>query len=204
MLLVSRIMTLKAGVQTGVGLAMEFHSVVNELLDVEVGLYVGGAGYPGGTYIFSAVAENMAHAQREDAKLLAGGMTLIPTMKQRLEQPSHLIDLMPTFVEAAGATYPEEFGGHEIQPMEGQSLLPVFDAEIPRSRTLYWEHEGNRAVRDGDWKLVGQRNGPWELYHIAQDRTELNNLVKSDPERVQQLKAKWDAWSDRVGVLTPQ
>ncbi len=81
MLLVSRITTFKAGIQTGLGLAMEFHSLVNELLDVEVGLYVGGAGYPGGTFIYSAVAENMSHAQGEDAKLLASKKYLDLTEK---------------------------------------------------------------------------------------------------------------------------
>ncbi|WP_436714972.1 arylsulfatase [Roseiconus lacunae] len=120
-------------------------------------------------------------------------------------QPSHLIDLMPTFVEIGQAEYPTTFNGHEIQPMQGRSLMPVFDLANPKeSRTLYWEHEGNRAIREGDWKLVGSRNEPWELYKISQDRTESENLVESLPKKANALKSKWDAWAEKVNVLTPE
>ena len=70
-------------------------------------------------------------------------------------------------------------------------------------RTLYWEHEGNRAIRDGDWKPLGLRNEPWELYRIADDRTELNNLIEQHSEKAEELKSKWDAWAEKVGVLPP-
>ena len=122
---------------------------------------------------------------------------------QLRHQVSHLIDLMPTFVEVAGAEYPKEFNGHTIQPMEGMSLVKFLGARQTIKRTLFWEHEGNRAVRDGDWKLVGSRNGPWELYQIRRDRTELNDLAKANPEKFKALKAKWDAWAEKVNVLTP-
>lgn len=118
-------------------------------------------------------------------------------------QPAHLIDLMPTFVEAANAKYPTEQNGHTIQPMEGESLVRSFASTDITPRTLYWEHEGNRAVRDGDWKLVGQRNQPWELYHIAQDRTELTNVINDEPQRAEALTNQWTTWADRVNVLTP-
>lgn len=118
-------------------------------------------------------------------------------------QVAHLIDLMPTFVDVAHAEYPKSFRGHDIQPMEGQSLRPYFNSHETTPRTLYWEHEGNRAIRDGDWKLVGQRNEPWELYNVRQDRTELNNLANEQPARFQELKANWDRWADKVNVLTP-
>ena len=75
-------------------------------------------------------------------------------------QPAHLIDLMPTFVDVAEAEYPTKFNGHQIQPMEGESLVRSFHSNEQKPRTLYWEHEGNRAIREGDWKLVGSRNGP--------------------------------------------
>jgi arylsulfatase len=110
---------------------------------------------------------------------------------------------MPTLVDVAGADYPAEFSGNKIQPMEGRSLRPFFDTRETEPRTLYWEHEGNRAIRDGDWKLVGQRNQPWELYHIAKDRTELTNLVDQEQGKAAELQAKWDAWANKVGVLTP-
>lgn len=119
-------------------------------------------------------------------------------------QPAHLIDLMPTFVEVSGSGYFTELNGRQIQPMEGESLVRSFDSTEIKPRTLYWEHEGNRAIRDGDWKLVGSRNKPWELYHIANDRTELQNLIEEQPDRAKSLQAKWDAWADRVNVLTPK
>lgn len=118
-------------------------------------------------------------------------------------QVAHLIDFMPTLVEVSGAGYPEEFGGNSIQPMEGMSLLKHFGACQTVPRTLFWEHEGNRAVRDGDWKLVGSRDGPWELYHIRKDRTELNDLTESEPGKFGDLKAKWDTWAEKVNVLAP-
>jgi arylsulfatase len=66
---------------------------------------------------------------------------------------------------------------------------------------LYWEHEGNRAIRVGDWKLVAKHKAPWELYDMQADRTELHDLAAKMPERVRELSAKWDAWADRAGVL---
>ena len=118
-------------------------------------------------------------------------------------QVSHLIDLMPTFVEVSGAKYPGEFKGKPIQPMEGKSMVRSFDSRSVESRMLFWEHEGNRAVRDGDWKLVGSRNGPWELYKVSDDRTEMNNLATEHPKQFASLKSEWDGWADRVGVLKP-
>lgn len=119
-------------------------------------------------------------------------------------QPAHLIDLMPTFVEVAGAVYPTEFKGNQIQPMPGQSLVRSFNSDEINQRTLYWEHEGNRAIRDGDWKLVGSRNQPWELYQIANDRTELNNVIDEHPDVAMSLQSRWDRWANDINVLTPE
>lgn len=119
-------------------------------------------------------------------------------------QVAHLIDLMPTFVEAGGATYPKTFKGNSIQPMPGISLVSSFQTQTTQPRTLFWEHEGNRAIRQGDWKLVGSRNQPWELYQIQTDRTESHNLAESQPEQFRTLKAQWDRWADEVHVLTPE
>lgn len=119
-------------------------------------------------------------------------------------QPAHLIDLMPTFVDVAGAEYPEEYQGEQIQPMQGISLVPTFAADTTEPRTLYWEHEGNRAIREGEWKLVGLRNQPWELYNIATDRSELYNLSETEPAKFSELKQKWEVWAEKVGVLTPE
>jgi arylsulfatase A-like enzyme len=115
-------------------------------------------------------------------------------------QPSHVIDLMPTFVELAGAKYPAEFGGYPILPQEGVSLVPAFRDEPLERDGLFWEHQGNKAVRIGDWKAVQPHGGAWELYNLANDRTELNDLADKQPEKLQQLVDRWQAWADRCGV----
>ena len=117
-------------------------------------------------------------------------------------QPSHLIDIMATCVDVAGATYPKEFNCQPIQPMEGKSLAPAF-ADKPIAReAIYWEHEGNRAVRVGKWKLVAKgRNGKWELYDIEADRSELNDLAAAQPDRVKTLADLWQAYAERTNVL---
>ena len=116
--------------------------------------------------------------------------------------PCHLIDIMATCVDLAGASYPADFAGQSIQPLEGLSLAPSFAGKkLNRSQPLFWEHEGNRAIRDGDWKLVSKHPGDWELYNIANDRTEMHNLAAEQPERVTELSRRWDEWAERVGVL---
>ncbi len=116
-------------------------------------------------------------------------------------QPSHLIDIAATCVELAGVSYPKQVGEQTITPLEGQSLTAAF-ANRPLDRHLFWEHEGNRAVRDGDWKLVAKGPGSkWELYNIASDRTESTDLAGKHPEKVRQLVQKWEAWAARANVL---
>jgi len=119
-------------------------------------------------------------------------------------QPSHLIDIMATCVDVAGATYPKEHNCQPIQPMEGKSLVPAFENKPVRraDEAIYWEHEGNRAVRLGKWKLVAKgRNGKWELYDMEADRTEMNDLAGSQPDRVTTLAALWQAYAERAKVL---
>jgi len=116
-------------------------------------------------------------------------------------QPGHLIDIMATCVDLSGATYPKDFKGQPILPMEGRSLRPAFANKPLERDALFWEHEGNAAVRAGDWKLVRLgRNGPWELYDLKTDRTELHDLAAEQPERAKELAAKWDAWAERAHV----
>ncbi len=114
------------------------------------------------------------------------------------KQPAHLIDVMATCIDAAGgAVYPS----NKI-PLEGKSMLPIFEGRKRAGHDfIAWEHEGNRAIRQGDWKLVSKRPGDWELYNLAQDRTETNNLAESEPARVHSLSALWDGWAERCGVL---
>ncbi|MGI9175812.1 MAG: arylsulfatase [Rhodothermales bacterium] len=119
----------------------------------------------------------------------------------------HVIDVMPTVLEAAGVAYPEAFEGRPVTSAAGVSLLPALNGRPLYRDMLFWEHTGNRAVRAGDWKLVSaydeeaDRPGPWELYNLAIDRTELNNLVAAYPERVAALSAAYEAWAERIGVL---
>jgi arylsulfatase len=127
----------------------------------------------------------------------------IPAARRgRLEaQPGHLIDLMATCVDIAGAKYPAEFKGQAILPMEGVSLRPALAGEaLARAQPLCWEHEGNRAIRVGPWKLVSKFPGVWELYNIDTDRNEQHDLVAQQPERVKQMAAQYEAWAQRVGV----
>jgi arylsulfatase len=117
-------------------------------------------------------------------------------------QPSHLIDLMATCVDVSRATYPARFHDEPIRPPEGLSLVPVFAGKSLDREALYWEHEGNRAVRMGDWKLVAKgRQGPWELYDIAQDRSELHDLAATHPELVQKLAEMWMRKAKATQVL---
>jgi len=89
---------------------------------------------------------------------------------------------MATCVELAGAKYPKQFEGRAILPMEGKSLVPAFKNKAMERDALFWEHEGNTAIRRGDWKLVRLgREGPWELYDLKTDRTELHNVAGAQP-----------------------
>jgi arylsulfatase A-like enzyme len=116
-------------------------------------------------------------------------------------QPGHLIDIMATCVDVAGAKYPTEFKGQSICPMEGRSLVPAFNDKPIQRDAIFWEHEGNAAVRVGDWKLVRMgRKGDWELYNLKADRTELHDVAAEQPERVKELTAKWEAWAERAQV----
>ena len=117
-------------------------------------------------------------------------------------QPGHLIDLMATCLEVAGGAYPKTFDGRTITPTEGKSLVPAFSGQSIEREALFWEHEGNRAIRVGKWKLVAKGNkGPWELYDLDADRTETSNLAEQQPERTEQMSAMWQRWAERATVL---
>lgn len=117
-------------------------------------------------------------------------------------QPGHLIDIMATCVDLARAEYPTTYEGEKIYPMEGRSLSPAFENRPLEREAIYWEHEGNRAVRVGKWKLVAKgARGPWELYDIIADRSETNDLAEKYAERVKEMADLYDRWAVRAHVV---
>lgn len=122
-----------------------------------------------------------------------------------IRTPAHVMDLMPTLIDAAGARYPKKFSGNDITPMEGTSLWPAMRGKDLPERSIGFDHQGARALRKGDWKLVWSKRMPheikWELYNLAKDRCELNDLAASEPDRVKRMAAEWDTWARHVGVI---
>ncbi|HSU52748.1 MAG TPA: arylsulfatase [Candidatus Dormibacteraeota bacterium] len=117
-------------------------------------------------------------------------------------QQGHVTDIMATCLELAGAKHAETFHGQKAPPLEGRSLLSVFEGQQRENPTpLFWEHEGNRAVRLGQWKLVSHGRGGWELYDMEADRTELHNLAAKQSHRVQEMAALYEKWAKRCDVL---
>ena len=116
-------------------------------------------------------------------------------------QVGHVIDILATCADVAGATYPRTFKDKPITPLEGKSLLPIFRGkERAGHEALYWEHEGNLAVRQGKWKLVQRYKYPLELFDMAADRTELKDLASANPEKLKELSTMYDAWAKRCKV----
>ena len=123
-----------------------------------------------------------------------------------VNEPTHLIDLMATCVDIAGAKYPAVRDGQNVLPMEGMSLRPLLAPPANTSsslsaRLLAWEHEGNRALREGKWKLVSLASAQWELYDMDTDRAEMNDLAALQPDRVTKMSLQWDAWAKRTNVF---
>ncbi len=118
-----------------------------------------------------------------------------------VSEPSHLIDLMATSLDVAGAQYPSTFEGRPITPLEGKSLRPVFQGRTVEREAIYWEHEGNRAVRMGRWKLVAKHGEAWRLHDMNADRSETRNVGPVNPRIREKMIAMYEAWAARVGVL---
>jgi len=108
--------------------------------------------------------------------------------------PAHFIDFMATFVDITAVRYPKKFGGRTITPMQGQSLLPIFQGKsISERPPIFWQWSRGKAVRKGKWKLVSYGGG-WELYDMNVDRTEINDLAADNPQIVAELSALWEKW----------
>jgi len=129
----------------------------------------------------------------------------IKTPGRMNRQVGHVTDIMATCLDLAGGERPKVFNGEATAPLEGHSLQPIFAGQERALNTpIFWEHEGNRAVRLGKWKLVARHKTDWELYDIEADRTELHNLVAQHPDKVKELTALYEAWAARCQVIPPE
>jgi len=112
--------------------------------------------------------------------------------------PAHLIDIVPTLLQVAGTTAPQTWKGQPVPTPPGRSLLPAFTRDgTVEHEALWWLHEGHRALRVGDWKLVAAKGDPWELYDLARDRGESHDLAAAQPDRVRDLEARWQRLSEQ-------
>lgn len=144
-----------------------------------------------------------------------GGIStpLIVHWPNKIKEPSisaqqgHVIDIMPTLIEITGANYPIEEKGNSIKPFQGKSLLPAIYGETYERGAMFFEHQADRAVIEGKWKLVASKSkkppykGKWELYDLSVDRAESNNLINENIEKAADLEAKWDNWAEKNNVL---
>jgi arylsulfatase len=115
--------------------------------------------------------------------------------------PGYLPDIMATLLDVTGIEYPAEWDGRPVAPLEGHPLTPLFERDGIERPPMFWEHEGNAAVRMGPWKLVRKYPGPWELYDMERDRTETVDLAAQHPQRVAEMARQYDAWAARCGVI---
>ena len=114
----------------------------------------------------------------------------------------HIVDIVPTILEATGGQRLSEWNGDKLPTPPGQSLLPAFSKDNTVSHDfLWWLHEENRALRIGDYKIVADKNAPWELYDLSTDRNESVNLAAQQPERVKEMAAIWQKQTDETSAL---
>jgi arylsulfatase A-like enzyme len=177
---------------------------------------------PGGVDSYMSYGQSWANASNTPFRyykksLLEGGISTPLIIKwpaaigkerhgQITRQVAHLVDLMPTLCELAGATYPKKFKDHDIHPMEGQSLAPqILHGGTTSHRPIYWSLQERKVVLQGKYKLHAASNTEsWELYDLDDDRIERNNVAASHPDKVAEMAALWKAWAEKVGVFKGQ
>ncbi len=116
--------------------------------------------------------------------------------------PAHVVDIVPTILEITGVEKPKVWQGEAIPEAPGKSLVPAFGKDTTIAReSLWWLHEGNRALRVGDWKLVAAKGDAWELYDLKTDRAEAHNLAAQMPDKVKALEAMWQKQTDDFSAL---
>jgi arylsulfatase len=170
---------------------------------------------PGGPDTYQSYGQGWANASNTPFRLYKhwvheGGIStpLVAHWPARLrkqgtvnDEPGHLIDIMATCLDAAGARYPKEYNGNPITPLEGRSLVPcIAGRKRPPHEALYWEHEGNRAVREGRWKLVSRYPDQWELFDLRAGRTEMNDLAAKEAKTAERLASRYEGWARRAQV----
>ncbi|MDX1565759.1 MAG: sulfatase-like hydrolase/transferase, partial [Phycisphaeraceae bacterium] len=163
----------------------------------------------GGPGTYGSVGHNWAWAQntpmrRYKANVHNGG-ALTPAivhwpagLKTRTgaisDQRGHVVDMMATCLDLAGAAYPKQFKGKDILATEGHSLVPIFrGAKVDRDHVYLFNHSGTAAVVTGDYKLVREGRRPWALYNLAENRTETQNIAGENPDRVRAMARLWEA-----------
>lgn len=173
---------------------------------------------PGGADSFTSYRRPWANASNTPFRLYKqytheGGIATpaIASYPRRMRQPGiishetgHVIDVLPTLLELAGADYPKTNQGERVQPVEGVPLNTclLHGGGVPRNAPgLFWEHQGHKAFRQGSWKLVANRKQNWSLYELSRDRNEMRDLAAKDPQRVERMAAEWQRWADRCGVV---
>ena len=120
---------------------------------------------------------------------------------QRINKVVHINDIMPTCLELAGATYPQQYQGREILSVDGRSFVPLLhQGKEAIHQQLFWEHQGNQAVREKDMKLVRRHNQAWELYDLATDPTEMNDLSTTEAKTAQRMQEQYRQWMEDYGV----
>lgn len=168
---------------------------------------------PGGKAVFQTIGPEWANASntpfRKYKSWVHEGGIATPLLIQWPEgikgagniihEPGHVVDIMTTILDAAGIEYrADDQGGNDI---DGVSLLPLLHGKNMVRGPIYFEHQGNRAVRDGNWKLVAPLDGDWELYNMARDRTETNDLAQIYPERVLEMSKAYENYASRNRVI---
>jgi arylsulfatase len=126
----------------------------------------------------------------------------VVSRRRMIHEPVYITDIMATCVEVASASYPEVYNDMEIHPLEGESLAPAIRGQSwSRQQPICLEHEGNCAIRQGDWKMVKKFDRDWELYNMEKDRTELDNLIDRNKPKAKELEKLYNEWFRRIGVV---